>query len=82
MNLDQLNRNLTAKQACYFYKEEEELLKHLLFHCLKSWSLLSLLLNAFHVKWVTPWLGRDFIRCWNRIPLAKLDRKILMWAFW
>lgn len=37
----------------------------------------SFLLKLLHVKWVPPWLGRDFIGCLNRIPVRKADRKVL-----
>lgn len=36
-----------------------------------------------------PWLVRDFIRCWNKIPVRKTDRNFktaalccLMWVIW
>ena len=90
MTLDQLKRRgLSLAKRCYLCGEEEENIDHLLIHCLKIRTLWSSLLIALDIAWVTPWMTKDVIISWNKIPLRKDDCKIsratlcyLFWAIW
>ena len=90
MTSDQLKRRgFSLANRCCFCADDEEYIEHLLIHCTKIWALWSILVEALGIAWVTPRLVKDFIICWNKLPMRKDKRRIsstalcsLFWAIW
>ena len=89
LTLDNLMlRGCTSANRCCMCYCNEEIVDHLLLHCLLAHSLLVHMLQFFGIQWVMPgsvenlvfcwsyWLGKFNSDIWNLVPSC------LMWIVW
>ncbi|XP_028057000.1 uncharacterized protein LOC114260993 [Camellia sinensis] len=73
---------------CYFCKEEEESVRHVLLHCPFVWNVWSSLLKWWGLQWVIPDSVAGLLSWWESGKLKKRERKIwkivpvALWSIW
>ena len=73
----------------FFLWADGRSLEHLFIHCPKIWGLWTTLLSLSEGGLVCPYLVKELIMGWVRLPLKKKEAKLwrtappcLLWAIW
>ena len=90
LTMDQLKKcGFSLASRCPFYGQTEEVLEHLFIHCPKIWDLWTTLFSLSEGGWVCPYLVKELLMGWVRLPLKKKEAKLwraaplcLLWAIW
>ena len=88
--MDQLKkRGFSLASTCPFCGHTEEVLEHLFIHCHKIWDLWTTLFSLSEGDYVCPYLVKELLMDWVRLPLKKKEAKLwraahlcLLWAIW
>ena len=90
LTMDQLKKHdFSLASRCPFCGQKEEALEHLFIHYSKIWDLWTTLFSLSDGGWVCPYLVKDLLMGWVRLPLKKKEAKLwralplcLLWAIW
>ncbi|RVW30541.1 hypothetical protein CK203_097802 [Vitis vinifera] len=76
--LDQLQkRGWALANKCYLCQRHEELINHILLHCVKTMTLWALLFSMFGVQWVLPATVKEMLLGWNGSFVGKKRKGVL-----
>ena len=80
---------VSLASRCALCGKDEEFLEHLLIHCPKVWCMWTAIFSLSGGGWVCPFMVKDLMLGWLRLPLRKKDAKLwravplcLIWAIW